>query len=69
MDFSLKLIKNLCRSILADKPMVALEAVKLLAAVCLIPPSGHDKTLEAFTRCALLKQEERFQSIVQGPSL
>ena len=41
-------------------------ASKLMAAVCLIPPSGHDRTLEAITECADIKEMERFAPIVQG---
>ena len=54
------------RSIIPDKPQVALEAVKLMAAVCLVPPDGHDATLEAITEAAEIKDLERFQLIVQG---
>ena len=54
------------RSIIPDKPQVALEAVKLMAAVCLVPPDGHDATLEAITDAAEIKDLERFQLIVQG---
>ena len=31
------------RSITPTVPLVMLEAVKLMAAVCLVPPDGHDK--------------------------
>ena len=55
------------RSIIPDKPQVALEAVKkLMAAVCFVPPDGHDATLEAITDAAEIKDLERFQLIVQG---
>ena len=33
----------LARSISPTIPLVMLEAVKLMAAVCLVPPDGHDK--------------------------
>ena len=33
----------LARSITPTVPLVMLEAVKLMAAVCLVPPDGHDK--------------------------
>ena len=49
--------------------MVALLASRLMAAVCLVPPSGHDKTLEAITECAIVKDVERFVPIVQGREL
>lgn len=53
------------RSVIPDKPQVALEAVKLMAAVCFVPPDGHDATLEAITDQEI-KDLERFQLIVQG---
>eukprot|EP00092_Neocalanus_flemingeri_P020848 GFUD01022586.1.p1 GENE.GFUD01022586.1~~GFUD01022586.1.p1 ORF type:complete len:1076 (+),score=306.59 GFUD01022586.1:84-3311(+) len=56
----------LARSISPTHPHVALEAVKLMAAVCLVPPDGHDKTLEAITVAGEVKGEDRFQPIVQG---
>ena len=31
------------RSISPTVPLVMVEAVKLMAAVCLVPPDGHDK--------------------------
>ncbi|XP_063219909.1 protein diaphanous-like [Bacillus rossius redtenbacheri] len=54
------------RAIDPAKPTVMLEVVKLLAAVCLIPPSGHEKALEAITMSGEFKRVERFQPIVQG---
>ena len=41
-------------------------ASRLLAAVCLFPPDGHDKALEAITECGLLNGVERFAPLVQG---
>ena len=43
-----------------------LEAVKLMAAVCLVPPDGHEKTLEAITIAGEMRGSERFAPIVQG---
>ena len=43
------------RSIIPDKPQVCLEAVKLMAAVCFVPPEGHSATLEAITDAADIK--------------
>lgn len=62
----------LARSVDPSKPYAMLEAVKLLAAVCLIPPisgsgkDGHEKALEAITMSGELKGRERFEPIVQG---
>ena len=39
----LTMIMTLPRSITPTVPLVMLEAVKLMAAVCLVPPDGHDK--------------------------
>ncbi|XP_026682784.1 protein diaphanous, partial [Diaphorina citri] len=54
------------RSLDPNKPTVMLEAVKVLAAVCLIPPDGHDKVIKAITMSGELKGKERFQPVVQG---
>jgi len=43
-----------------------LEAVKVLAAVSLIPPNGHEKALEAITMSADIENRCRFLPIVQG---
>lgn len=43
------------RSLDPNKPTVMLEAVKVLAAVCLIPPDGHDKVIKAITMSGELK--------------
>merc|ERR1719245_2442472 len=56
----------MARSITPTVPLVMLEAVKLMAAVCLVPPDGHEKTLEAITIAGEVKQRERFQPIIQG---
>jgi diaphanous 2 len=55
----------LARSITPTLPMVMMEAVKLMAAVCLVPPDGHEKTLEAITIAGEVKGRDRFQPIVQ----
>merc|ERR1719219_2037373 len=56
----------LARSLNPTLPHVMLEAVKLMAAVCLVPPDGHEKTLEAITIAGEVKGRDRFQPIVQG---
>ena len=59
----------MARSLNPNLPHVMLDAVKLMAAVCLVPPRGHEKTLEAITIAAELRGPggaERFQPIVQG---
>lgn len=56
----------LARSLSPNLPHVMLEAVKLMAAICLIPPDGHEKTLEAITIAGEMKGGERFGPIVQG---
>jgi diaphanous 2 len=39
------MIMILLRSITPTVPLVMLEAVKMMAAVCLVPPDGHDKVM------------------------
>ena len=56
----------LLRSIIPEKPQVALEAVKLMAAVCLVPPDGHDATLASISEAGDTREVDRFQPIVQG---
>ena len=45
---------------------MALEAVKLMAAVCLVPPDGHDATLASISEAGDNREVDRFQPIVQG---
>lgn len=54
------------RSLDPNKTTAMLEAVKVLTAVCLIPPDGHDKVIEAITMIVDLKDKERYQPVVQG---
>ncbi|VVC38770.1 Diaphanous autoregulatory (DAD) domain,Formin, GTPase-binding domain,Armadillo-like helical,Formin, FH3 [Cinara cedri] len=56
----------IARSLNINKPAVMLEAVKVLAAVSLIPPNGHEKALEAITMSADIENRCRFLPIVQG---
>merc|ERR1719509_195812 len=56
----------LARSITPTLPLVMVEAVRLMSAVCLVPPDGHEKTLEAITIAGEVKGRDRFQPIVQG---
>merc|ERR1719290_521632 len=56
----------MARSLNPNLPHVMQEAVKLMAAVCLVPPDGHEKTLEAITIAGEVKGRDRFQPIVQG---
>lgn len=56
----------IARSLDPSKPGVMLETVKVLAAVCLIPPNGHEKALEAITLSAECNNTERFKPILHG---
>eukprot|EP00095_Tigriopus_kingsejongensis_P005027 maker-scaffold139_size317827-snap-gene-2.29 protein:Tk05027 transcript:maker-scaffold139_size317827-snap-gene-2.29-mRNA-1 annotation:"protein diaphanous-like isoform x2" len=56
----------LARSLSPSLNNVMLESVKLLAATCLVPIGGHEKTLEAITIAGEMKGGERFGPIVQG---
>ncbi len=63
----------LARSMQPNLPHVMQEAVKLMAAICLVPPDGHEKTLEAITIAGEMKGTtgggERFGPIVHGLTL
>jgi len=59
----------LAKSINVNYPHVMMDAVKLMAALCLIPPSGHEKVLEALTTCAEMENRERFSQIIAGLKL
>ncbi|GFR61951.1 diaphanous-related formin [Elysia marginata] len=52
----------------ADPPTM-LEAVRLLAAICLVPPNGHEKALEGITVCGEIRSQERFLPIISGLSM
>lgn len=55
------------QSLDANKPSVMLEAVKVLAAVCLIPPDGHERVIEAITISGeMQRQPNRFQQVVNA---
>ena len=54
---------NLCTIISTVCNIASQEAVKLLGAICLIPPDGHEKTLEAITIAAEMKGGERYVGI------
>lgn len=56
----------MARSMSVNQSSVMLEAVKLMAAICLVPPDGHEKTLEAITIAGEMKGGDRFAPIVQG---
>ncbi len=56
----------MARSLTPSLPHVMLEAVKLMAAICILPPDGHEKTLESITIAGEMKGGERFAPIVQG---
>ncbi|KAG8184006.1 hypothetical protein JTE90_024463 [Oedothorax gibbosus] len=56
----------LARSIDPSVPVIMTDAVKLMAALCLVPPNGHEKALEAITICGEIEGRERFVPIIQG---
>ncbi|XP_072948697.1 protein diaphanous [Epargyreus clarus] len=55
----------LARSLDARKPHCALEAAKVLAAICLIP-NGHEKVLEAITMAGESARRPRLLPIIEG---
>ncbi|GIY38862.1 protein diaphanous homolog 1 [Caerostris extrusa] len=56
----------LARSIDSSVPVIMTDAVKLMAAMCLVPPNGHEKALEAITVCGEIEGRERFAPIIRG---
>ena len=61
----------LARSMQPNLPHVMQEAVKLMAAICIVPPDGHARTIEAITIASEMRGTsggigDRFQPIVQG---
>ena len=56
----------LARSFAPHLPAVMVEAVKLMAGICLVPPEGHERALEAITTSGELKQMPRFQPIIEA---
>ncbi|ELU08897.1 hypothetical protein CAPTEDRAFT_225699 [Capitella teleta] len=59
----------LARSMDPRDPPSMLETVRLLAAICLVPPDGHDKALEGITMCGEIHGQVRFLPIIQGISM
>merc|ERR550519_1836284 len=59
-------VSLVARSMNSTLPNVMMEAVKLLAAISLVPPNGHERTLEAITIAGEINGRERFQPIVSG---
>ncbi|KAL8577404.1 hypothetical protein ACOMHN_060226 [Nucella lapillus] len=71
--FGLKQILNheealtiLSRTVDPADPPTMLEAVRLLAAMCLVPPNGHDRALEGITVCGEIRNQERFIPVIMG---
>jgi diaphanous 2 len=56
----------LCHFVDTRDPQIMLEAIKLLAAFCLVPPNGHSKVLEAFSLSSEMRKCDRFFPIIQG---
>ena len=56
----------LARSFVPSLPAVMVEAVKLMAGICLVPPEGHERALEAITTSGELKSISRFQPIIEA---
>lgn len=48
------------------RPYVMVDVMKLLAAVSIVPPNGHEQVLRAITECAEAEEHERFAPIVAG---
>jgi diaphanous 2 len=61
-------ITIIAKSLDPSKPQVMLEALKVMAALCLVPPDGLDKVLEGITLSGEFKGEERFLPLVKALS-
>ncbi|KAL8566717.1 hypothetical protein ACOMHN_050365 [Nucella lapillus] len=56
----------LARAVDPFDPATMLEAIRLLAAMCFVPPSGHVKTLEGITVCGEIRNQDRFIPMIMG---
>ncbi|KAK0052992.1 diaphanous-related formin, partial [Biomphalaria pfeifferi] len=56
----------LSRTVDPADPPTMLEAVRLLAAICLVPPNGHEKVLDGLTISGEIRTRERFNPIISG---
>ncbi|KAL5011351.1 hypothetical protein ScPMuIL_009902 [Solemya velum] len=56
----------LSRTVDPTDPNTMLEAVRLLGAICLVPPDGHEKALEGITVCGEIRGRDRFIPIIMG---
>ncbi|KAL1427183.1 hypothetical protein MTO96_017688 [Rhipicephalus appendiculatus] len=45
------------------KPHIMVDVVKLLAAVSIVPPNGHEKVLKAITECAEMEERESLRTV------
>lgn len=59
----------ICRCIDLRDHASMLETVRILAAICLVPPDGHEKVLEGITNYGEIRGHDRFLPIVQGLSV
>ena len=62
-------ITDYSRSVIPDKPLLALESVKLLSCLSIVSQEWYDLALEGITEAAEIRGTERFQAVVQGKSL
>ncbi|GAB6021510.1 hypothetical protein CHUAL_004114 [Chamberlinius hualienensis] len=61
-----KIIQALCKSLDYHVAPTFMEAVNLLACLCLVPPNGYELVLEAITDASEYEGNERFRPIVNG---
>lgn len=59
----------ICRCIDLRDHASMLETVRVLAALCLVPPDGHEKVIEGITDYGDIRCHDRFLPIVQGLSV
>ncbi|XP_077984469.1 protein diaphanous homolog 2-like isoform X2 [Glandiceps talaboti] len=57
---------TLARSINPRHEHTMIDAVKIMAAVCLVPPDGHERALEAITVYGEIEDRDRFTPIIEA---
>eukprot|EP00117_Sycon_ciliatum_P015403 scpid55780/ scgid0512/ Protein diaphanous homolog 3; Diaphanous-related formin-3 len=59
-------LATLARSLHPSKPQVMTDVLRIMAAMSLVPPSGHDKALEALTLVGEFREIGRFSVLIDA---
>ncbi|XP_071500054.1 protein diaphanous homolog 2-like isoform X2 [Diadema antillarum] len=62
-------ITQIASALDANYENMMIDTTKLLAAVCFVPPDGHDKVLEALTEVGEVRRTLRFTPIIEALKL